>query len=104
MKKNAIATSEVSGTAVLLMATIIIALVLTVTPIKDYAALCAKPEKSTTYMNGYDVGQSDSHSGHSQNQTITSANSPYSQDYKQGYKDGWNDGQYNVNVIQNSIC
>jgi len=104
MKKNAIATCDVSGTAVLLMATTIIALVLTVTPMKGYAALCAKPEKSTTYMNGYDAGQSDSHSGHPQNQTITSANSPYSQDYKQGYKDGWNDGQYNVNVLQNSIC
>ena len=104
MKKNAIATCDVSGTAVLLMATTIIALVLTVAPMKGYAALCAKPEKSTTYMNGYDAGQSDSHSGHPQNQTITSANSPYSQDYKQGYKDGWDDGQYNVNVIQNSIC
>ena len=104
MKKNAIATSEVSGTAVLLIATIIIALVLTVTPMKGYAALCAKPEKSTTYMNGYDSAQSDFRDGRQQNQNVTSANSQYSPDYKQGYKDGWNDAQYNVNVIQNSIC
>ena len=88
----------------LVIATIAIPLALTVMPIKSYAALCAKPDKSTTYFNGYDVGQSDSHSGRPQNQTITGADSPYSQDYKQGYKDGWNDAQYNVNIVQNSIC
>ena len=88
----------------LVIAAITILLALTVMPIKSYAALCAKPDKSTTYFNGYDAGQSDSHSGHPQNQTITGANSPYNQDYKQGYKDGWNDAQYNVNILQNSIC
>ena len=94
------------GTSLLLLvlATIAIPVVLTVMPMKAYAALCAKPDKSTTYFNGYDAGQSDSHSGRPQNQTITDANSPYGQDYKQGYKDGWNDGQYNVNIIQNSVC
>jgi hypothetical protein len=95
-------SSEMS--LLLVIATITISLALTVMPIKSYAALCAKPDKSTTYFNGYDAGQSDSHSGRPQNQTITGANSPYSQDYKQGYKDGWNDAQYNVNIIQNSIC
>ena len=88
----------------LVIAAITILLTLTVMPIKSYAALCAKPDKSTTYFNGYEAGQSDSHSGHPQNQTITGANSPYSQDYKQGYKDGWNDAQYNVNIMQNSVC
>ena len=88
----------------LVIATVTILLALTVMPIKSYAALCAKPDKSTTYFNGYDAGQSDSHSGHPQNQTITGANSPYGQDYKQGYKDGWNDAQYNVNIMQNSVC
>ena len=89
----------------LALATIAITVVLTaVTPMKAYAALCAKPDKSTTYFNGYEAGQSDSHSGHPQNQTITGANSPYGQDYKQGYKDGWNDAQYNVNILQNSVC
>jgi|SRR5215212_1090726 hypothetical protein len=104
MKKNPSATCKVSGTSLLLIATIIIALVLTVTPMKGYAALCAKPEKSTTYMNGYDAAQSDVRDGRLQNQNITSANSQYSPDYKQGYKDGWNDAQYHVNVIENSIC
>jgi hypothetical protein len=104
MKKKPSATCKVSGTSLLLIATIIIALVLTVTPMKGYAALCAKPEKSTTYMNGYDAAQSDFRDGRQQNQNITSANSQYSPDYKQGYKDGWNDAQYHVNVIENSIC
>jgi hypothetical protein len=63
-----------------------------------------KPEKSTTYINGYDAAQSDFRDGRPQNQNVTSANSQYSTDYKQGYKDGWNDAQYHVNVIQNSIC
>lgn len=104
MKKNPSAMCKVSGTSLLLIASIIIALVLTVTPMKGYAALCAKPEKSTTYMNGYDAAQSDFRDGRQQNQNITSANSQYSPDYKQGYKDGWNDAQYHVNVIENSIC
>jgi hypothetical protein len=88
----------------LVIVTVIIPVVLTVTPMKAYAALCAKPNKSTTYFSGYEAGQSDSHTGHPQNQTITGANSPYSQDYQQGYKDGWNDAQYNVNILQNSVC
>ena len=105
MKKNIRSMHLSSETSLLLViATITILLALTVMPIKSYAALCAKPDKSTTYFNGYDAGQSDSHSGHPQNQTITGADSPYSQDYKQGYKDGWNDAQYNVNIVQNSIC
>ena len=105
MKKDIRSTHISSETSLLLViATVTILLALTVMPIKSYAALCAKPDKSTTYFNGYDAGQSDSHSGHPQNQTITGANSPYSQDYKQGYKDGWKDAQYNVNIIQNSIC
>jgi len=104
MKKNSSATCEVSGTSLLLIATIIIAVVQTVTPMKGYAALCAKPEKSTTYMNGYDAAQSDFRDGRQQNQNVTSANSQYNPDYKQGYKDGWNDAQYHVNVIENSIC
>src|ERR671938_853838 len=88
----------------LVIVSVIIPVVLTVTPMKAYAALCAKPNKSTTYFSGYEAGQSDSHTGHPQNQTITGANSPYSQDYKQGYKDGWSDAQYNVNILQNSVC
>jgi hypothetical protein len=66
--------------------------------------LCAKPDKSTTYFTGYADGQSDFHSGRPQNQNITSDSSHYNADYKQGYKDGWNDAQYNVNVVQSSIC
>ena len=105
MKKDIRSTHISSETSLLLViATVTILLALTVMPIKSYAALCAKPDKSTTYFNGYEAGQSDSHSGHPQNQTITGVNSPYSQDYKQGYKDGWNDAQYNVNIVQNSIC
>ena len=105
MKKDIRSTHISSETSLLLViAAITILLALTVMSIKSYAALCAKPDKSTTYFNGYDAGQSDSHSGHPQNQTITGANSPYGQDYKQGYKDGWNDAQYNVNIVQNSIC
>jgi hypothetical protein len=105
MKKDIRSTHISSETSLLLViATVTILLALTVMPIKSYAALCAKPDKSTTYFNGYDAGQSDSHSGHPQNQTITGANSPYGQDYKQGYKDGWNDAQYNVNIMQNSVC
>ena len=105
MKKNIRSMHISSETSLLLViATITILLALTVMPIKSYGALCAKPDKSTTYFNGYDAGQSDSHSGHPQNQTITGADSPYSQDYKQGYKDGWSDAQYNVNILQNSVC
>ena len=105
MKKNIRCIHISSETSLLLViATITILLALTVMPIKGYAALCAKPDKSTTYFNGYDAGQSDSHNGRPQNQTITGTNSPYSQDYKQGYKDGWNDAQYNVNIMQNSVC
>ena len=105
MKKDIRSMHISSETSLLLViAAITILLALTVMPIKSYAALCAKPDKSTTYFNGYDAGQSDSHSGHPQNQTITGANSPYGQDYKQGYKDGWNDAQYNVNIMQNSVC
>jgi hypothetical protein len=102
MTSNIGAMRMACGTSLLLLvlATIAIPVVLTVTPMKAYAALCAKPDKSTTYFNGYDAGQSDSHSGRPQNQTISSANSPYSQDYK----DGWNDAQYNVNIMQNSVC
>jgi hypothetical protein len=104
MKKNTNAVREASGTSLLLIVSITIALVLTITPMKGYAALCAKPEKSTTYMNGYDAAQSDFRDSHQQNQNVTAANSQYSTDYKQGYMDGWNDAQYHVNVIQNSIC
>jgi hypothetical protein len=106
MKSNIRAMRMAYGKSMLLLvlATIAIPVVLTVTPMKAYAALCAKPDKSTIYFNGYEAGQLDSHSSHPQNQTITGANSPYSQDYKQGYKDGWNDGQYNVNIMQNSVC
>jgi hypothetical protein len=105
MKKNMRSMHISCGTSLLLViATITIPLVLTFIPIKGYAALCAKPDKSTTYFNGYDAAQSDFRNGRPQNQTITSANSQYNPDYKQGYKDGWNDAQYNVNIIQNSIC
>ena len=57
------------------------------------SALCAKPERSTGYFNGYEAAQSDFHAGHPQNQNVTSASSNYISDYKQGYKDGWNDAQ-----------
>jgi hypothetical protein len=94
-----------SKKSVLIIAsTAVFLLLLTIIPFRGYAALCAKPEKSTTYFNGYVAAQSDFHDGRPQNQNVTSANSQYSPDYKQGYKDGWNDAQYNVNVIQNSIC
>lgn len=93
-----------SGASLLLIATVTFLLILTVMPMKGHAALCAKPEKSTTYINGYDAAQSDFHAGSTQNQNVTSANSQYSPDYRQGYKDGWNDAQYNVNIIENSIC
>ena len=106
MKSNIGSMRMAYGKSLLLLvlANIAIPVVLTFTPMMAYAALCAKPDKSTIYFNGYDAGQSDSHIGRPQNQTITGANSPYSQDYKQGYKDGWNDGQYNVNIMQNSVC
>jgi len=79
-------------------------LLLTMMPIKGHAALCAKPERSTGYFNGYEAAQSDFHAGHPQNQNVTSASSNYISDYKQGYKDGWNDAQYSVNVLESSIC
>ena len=79
-------------------------LLLIMMPIEGHAALCAKPEKSTGYFNGYEAAQSDFHAGHPQNQNVTSASSNYSSDYKQGYKDGWNDAQYSVNVLESSIC
>ena len=88
----------------IIASTTTILLLLIIMPVRSYEALCAKPERSTTYFNGYAAAQSDFHDGRPQNQTVTSANSQYSPDYKQGYKDGWNDAQYNVNVIQNSIC
>src|ERR671934_117 len=90
MTKNIRIVHMASGTSllVLLIATAMtIFLVLTVMPIKGHAALCAKPDKSTTYFNGYDAAQSDFHDGRPQNQNVTSANSQYNQDYKQGYKD-----------------
>src|SRR5919199_4280689 len=103
MIKNIRAIHIASETSLLLLiaTTMTILLVPTLMPMKGDAALCAKPEKSTTYFNGYDAAQSDFHSGRQQNQTVTSADSQYSPDYKQGYKDGWNDAQYNVNIIQN---
>jgi hypothetical protein len=107
MKSNirSMRMAYVTSLLLLVLVTIAIPVILTaVIPMKAYAALCAKPDKSTTYFNGYEAGQSDSHSSHPQNQTITGANSPYSQDYKQGYKDGWSDAQYNVNILQNSVC
>jgi hypothetical protein len=104
MKKNGRTVYAASRTSLLLTATITFLLLLTTMPMKGYAALCAKPEKSTIYINGYDAAQSDFHDGRPQNENVTSANSQYNPDYKQGYKDGWNDAQYNVNVIQNSIC
>jgi hypothetical protein len=104
MKKNARAVYMASRISLVLIATMTFLFLLTIMPMKGYAALCAKPEKSTTYINGYDAAQSDFHDGRPQNQNITSANSQYNLDYKQGYKDGWSDAQYNVNIIQNSIC
>src|ERR687887_254079 len=100
MKNNIGAICIAPGKSLLLLviATVTIPVVLTVMPMRTYAALCAKPDKSTTYFSGYEATQSDFHNGHPQNQTITGANSPYSPDFKQGYKDGWNDAQYNVNI------
>jgi hypothetical protein len=104
MKKNARAVYMASRISLVLIATMTFLFLLAIMPMKGYAALCAKPEKSTTYINGYDAAQSDFQDGRPQNQNITSANSQYNLDYKQGYKDGWSDAQYNVNIIQNSIC
>ena len=88
----------------MVLITAITLLLLTTMPIKADAALCAKPERSTGYFNGYEAAQSDFHAGHPQNQNVTSASSNYMSDYKQGYKDGWNDAQYSVNVLESSIC
>jgi hypothetical protein len=104
MKKYARAVYMASRTSLVLIAIMTFLFLLTIMPMKGYAALCARPEKSTTYINGYDAAQSDFHDGRSQNQNVTNANSQYNSDYKQGYKDGWSDAQYNVNIIQNSIC
>ncbi|HZI72261.1 MAG TPA: hypothetical protein VFD60_13980 [Nitrososphaeraceae archaeon] len=93
-----------SSKALTMIATITVLLMLTMMPIKGHAALCAKPDKSATYFNGYNAAQSDFHSGHPQNQNVTGGNSQYSQDYKQGYKDGWDDAQYSINVLEGSIC
>ena|SRR6187200_1237050 len=92
------------GKNIVMIATTAFMLFLIIMPMKGYGALCAKQDKSTTYFNGYDAAQSDFHSGHAQNQNVTSSSSQYSQDYKQGYKDGWDDAQYNVNVLESSIC
>jgi hypothetical protein len=92
-----------SSKALAMIATITL-LLMFIMPIKGHAALCAKPDKSTIYFNGYNAAQSDFHAGHPQNQNVTGGNSQYSQDYKQGYKDGWNDAQYSVNVLEGSIC
>jgi hypothetical protein len=93
-----------SDKTIVMIATSAFMLLLITIPMKSYGALCAKPDKSTAYFNGYDAAQSDFHSGHAQNQNVTSSSSQYSQDYKQGYKDGWDDAQYNVNVLESSIC
>jgi hypothetical protein len=93
-----------SDKTIVMIATSAFMLLLITIPMKSYGALCAKPDKSTAYFNGYDAAQSDFHSGHPQNQNVTSSSSQYSQDYKQGYKDGWDDAQYNVNVLESSIC
>jgi hypothetical protein len=92
-----------SGTtaAVIIYATMIFLLLITIVPIKGYAALCGEPNKSTTYFSGYEAAQEDFHSGHGENQALKNSSN---QDYKQGYKDGWNDAQYNVNVLEHSIC
>lgn len=85
----------------LLHVTMTFLLVITIVPIKGYAALCGEPNKSTAYFSGYEAAQEDFHSGHRENQAVKSSSN---QDYKQGYKDGWNDAQYNVNVLEHSIC
>jgi len=86
---------------ILLHVTVIFLLLITIVPIKGYAALCGEPNKSTTYFSGYEAAQEDFHSGHGENPVLKSSSN---QDYKQGYKDGWNDAQYNVNVLEHSIC
>jgi hypothetical protein len=91
-------------TIFMIAATAAFMLLLIIMPMKGYGALCAKQDKSTAYFNGYDAAQSDFHSGHAQNQNVSGSSSQYSQDYKQGYKDGWDDAQYNVNVLESSIC
>jgi hypothetical protein len=79
----------------------VLSMVLIMVPIEGSAAMCGDPTKGTSYFSGYEAAQADFHSGHGEKQTaINSTN----QDYIQGYKDGLNDAQYNINVLEHSVC
>jgi hypothetical protein len=79
----------------------VLSIVLIMVPIEGSAALCGDPTKGTTYFSGYEAAQEDFHSGHGAKQTATNSTN---QDYVQGYKDGLNDAQYNINVLEHSVC
>jgi ABC-type dipeptide/oligopeptide/nickel transport system permease component len=94
----------VSAVIVMLMVGTISFILLTMVPVKSYAALCGDPNKSSAYFNGYVAAHDDFRSGHGKNQSVNSTNSQYSKDYKEGYEDGWDDAQTNIDVFENSIC
>lgn len=104
IKSNAVysvASSTVSTFSGAAFVATVISMVLIMVPIEGSAAMCGDPTKGTSYFSGYEAAQADFHSGHGEKQTaINSTN----QDYIQGYKDGLNDAQYNINVLEHSVC
>ena len=103
MHTKMIAVIALSGTATLIVGTIVFML-LAMVPVKTYAALCGDPNKSSAYFNGYVAAHDDFRSGHGKNQSVNSNNSQYSKDYKEGYEEGWDDAQTNIDELENSIC
>jgi hypothetical protein len=83
------------------MVAMVVLLLLTMVPIEGSAALCEDPAKGTSYFSGYQTAQEDFHSSHGEKQA---AKNSTNQDYIQGYKDGLNDAQYNINVLEHSVC
>jgi hypothetical protein len=79
----------------------VLSMVLIMVPIEGSAAMCGDPTKGTSYYSGYEAAQADFHSGHGEKQTAINSTNP---DYIQGYRDGVNDAQYNINVLEHSVC
>ena len=79
----------------------VLSLLLLLVPIEGSAALCGDPTKGTSYFSGYQAAQDAFHSSHGEKQTSKNSTN---QDYIQGYKDGLNDAQYNINVLEHSVC
>jgi hypothetical protein len=104
METETKSVSVKAGAASVFSAFVTFLLLLTIIPTEGYAALCSDPNKSTGYFSGYLAAQNDFHAGHAKNENVNNTNSQYGQDYKQGYKDGWSDAEFNINVIERSLC